>query len=286
MTFTNIVSGDPGSASIAMQNWRHAGRLGENMLPRNVNGADINNTYDLGSSAFNWKDLYLAGKLKLGSQSLAAAGSADGSTLVRLDASGGDFTLDLPSAVGLDGVALILKNTQSTGVVTVDPNGAQTIDNYSTRLLGPRGKLIIVSNNSNWDMIDYDSGWISYTPTFTGLGTVTNINYYYNIKGTTLSINGYAETGTHTAVEIQISLPSGAVSSSNYSATATNSVVGIILDDFGGNRLEYPIVSPNENFMTIGEFAGLSTKLFSNIGTGIQPTSNWDFSLKAEIDIS
>lgn len=49
----------------------------------------------------------------------------------------------------------------------------------------------------------------AYTPTFQGFGTPTNVDFTYRISGDSLVIQGRFTTGTATAVEAQVSLPSG-----------------------------------------------------------------------------
>ena len=51
-----------------------------------------------------------------------------------------------------------------------------------------------------------------YTPTFTGFGTVTNVEAYYDRDGEYLEIDCKFMTGTLTAVEARVSLPTGLIS--------------------------------------------------------------------------
>lgn len=53
------------------------------------------------------------------------------------------------------------------------------------------------------------SDWESYTPTTQGLGTLTSSNFKYRRVGDSLEIQGKFNTGTTTASELQIGLPSG-----------------------------------------------------------------------------
>lgn len=52
-----------------------------------------------------------------------------------------------------------------------------------------------------------DYGWTAYTPTFTGIGTPTNVSFFHKRIGDTLYIQGYATTGTVAASGMSISLP-------------------------------------------------------------------------------
>ncbi len=51
--------------------------------------------------------------------------------------------------------------------------------------------------------------WTSYTPSFTGMGTVTGDTFWYKVDGDSLYIKGTWMTGTSTAVPAAISLPPG-----------------------------------------------------------------------------
>lgn len=51
--------------------------------------------------------------------------------------------------------------------------------------------------------------WEDYTPTFSGLGTVTSIDFRFRQVGDSIEIHGKATTGTATASEMQVGLPTG-----------------------------------------------------------------------------
>lgn len=72
--------------------------------------------------------------------------------LVRVDPSGGGFTVNLPSAAGLTGLGVTIKNvTNSTNTVTIDGDGSETIDgNTTTPLNTAYGSVTVVSDGSNW----------------------------------------------------------------------------------------------------------------------------------------
>lgn len=64
--------------------------------------------------------------------------------------------------------------------------------------------------------------YIAYTPTFTGFGTVTGTSIAYRRVGSNIHIIGRFTPGTSTAVEAQMTLPTGLTAAS----TTTNVVVG------------------------------------------------------------
>jgi hypothetical protein len=53
-------------------------------------------------------------------------------------------------------------------------------------------------------------GWTAYTPTFTGFGTVSEIEFWYRIQDENYEVRGHANCGTSTGVEARISLPNSA----------------------------------------------------------------------------
>jgi hypothetical protein len=88
-----------------------------------------------------------------------------------------------------------------------------------------------IRKQSNGTMAEYSpTGAISnstpYTPTFTALGTVTNINVTYQRVGTKLRASGSFTTGTVTASEARLSLPLGLTV--NSSIVTVNSICGIV----------------------------------------------------------
>jgi hypothetical protein len=72
-----------------------------------------------------------------------------------VDASSGNVTVTLPTAVGLDGKRFHIKKTDSSGyTVTIDGNGSETIDGSTTQtILLQHISLTVVSDNANWHII-------------------------------------------------------------------------------------------------------------------------------------
>lgn len=61
----------------------------------------------------------------------------------------GTFTLNLPTAVGIQGRVYVIKNS-GAGTITIDPNGAQLIDGAATLALATTTKVMIQSTNAGW----------------------------------------------------------------------------------------------------------------------------------------
>ena len=70
-----------------------------------------------------------------------------------IDCTSGTFTVNLFTAVGNTGRIIIVKNS-GTGTITVDPNGAQTIDGAATQSLSTQwSRVHIISDGANWKII-------------------------------------------------------------------------------------------------------------------------------------
>lgn len=74
---------------------------------------------------------------------------------VRCDPSGAGFTVNLPTAVGVAGRRIVIKNTtSSTNVITITPNGAQTIDTAAgTSINTAFGVVRLESDGANWMVV-------------------------------------------------------------------------------------------------------------------------------------
>ena len=66
-----------------------------------------------------------------------------------VEATSGTFVVSLPTAAGISGQIYQIKNS-GVGVITVDPNGGQTIDGNNTVVLSTKESLYIVSDGANW----------------------------------------------------------------------------------------------------------------------------------------
>lgn len=126
-------------------------------------------------------------------------------------ASGGAFTLTLPSAVGITGKQYILKRTDQTlaNLLNIATTSSQTINGSTTSTLATQyEELVVVSDGANWQAKRYIvSDWTSYTPTFTGFGSVSVQSFWWRRVGTNIELRGIFTSGTSTATEARVSLP-------------------------------------------------------------------------------
>jgi hypothetical protein len=70
-----------------------------------------------------------------------------------IDCTSGTFTVTLPASSGRTGRILIIKNS-GAGTITVDGNGAETIDGAATYAISVQyGTIQIMSDGTNWKII-------------------------------------------------------------------------------------------------------------------------------------
>ena len=95
--------------------------------------------------------------------------------------------------------------------------------------------------------------WVSYTPTFEGLGTVTNASARYRRVGDSMQVAFSVTSGTNTAVLATVSLPSGFTI--NSTSIPANSIVG----DLSASATPFD--------SSLLYFSGASSKLYFTSGT-------------------
>ena len=69
-----------------------------------------------------------------------------------INCTSGTYTVNLPTAVGIQGKIYILKNS-GTGTITLDGNGSETIDGQLTRALAQYVAWTVQSDGTNWIII-------------------------------------------------------------------------------------------------------------------------------------
>ncbi len=76
-------------------------------------------------------------------------------SVVAVDASGGNVTITLPTAVGVEGRTFSIKKVDSSSnTVTINPNGAETIDGGSSAVISVQYvSVMVISDNTNWYVI-------------------------------------------------------------------------------------------------------------------------------------
>jgi len=132
--------------------------------------------------------------------------------------------------------------------------------------------------------------WVAYTPTFTGFGTVSNIQIWSRRVGDTLHIRGRIQAGTPTAVEAQMTLgyngTNSNVTSSSTKITGIQLAGGLIFDG-GGASMANTLIESNKGYITFGyqAVAGAIGGLTKYAGSSLVAT-NTVISFMAEVPIA
>lgn len=119
-------------------------------------------------------------------------------------------TITLPTAAdNTDRLITVMKADTGTGFVTVDGEGAETINGKTTyQLFGQYDSVTLRCTGSAWLVIDSRHHWVNYTPSNTqGFGTVSSVALQFRRNGADIEIRGDFTSGTITADEAQLSLP-------------------------------------------------------------------------------
>ena len=96
-----------------------------------------------------------------------------------IDVTGGTFTVTLPSAIGIQGRLLIIKNNGG-GAVTVQPISGQTLDDKPYLILSETNSIQIASNGSSWVIIGQDRSTVNNSSgvfQFSGLSKVSSTQF-------------------------------------------------------------------------------------------------------------
>jgi hypothetical protein len=163
--------------------------------------------------------------------------SSDG--VILCSASGGAFTVTLPTAVGQTSMIKIQKTDTTFNAVTVGTTSSENITDLgssaTTTTLNTIGEEItLASDNAGWQVIErrIPSKWISDNSAITlsaGFGTVTAASYWRMRVGDSLRIRGSFNTGTVAASTGSIGLGNSLAMDSAKMAAVTQQV-----GDYGG----------------------------------------------------
>lgn len=125
------------------------------------------------------------------------------------------------------------------------------------------------------------SDWQSYTPTFTGFGTVNTQSFEYRRVGSNLEIRGRFVGGTPTATEARVSLPSGLTSSSNI---ATIAIAGNMGYSASSASSFYTTIEPSVTYLTFSYQSGSTSGLTKQNGSTYNAGAT--FQINASLPIS
>lgn len=101
-----------------------------------------------------------------------------------------------------------------------------------------------------------DTDWVSYTPTFTGFGTVSTQEFEYKRVGDSIVIRGAFTCGTPTATEAQITLPNSVAIKTGYSKNS----VGVYFRDLASTSKGGSVIATGEDaFLNLSPVATISS---------------------------
>ena len=123
--------------------------------------------------------------------------------------------------------------------------------------------------------------WQSYTPTFTGFGTVTNSDFYWRRVGDSIQVQGRVTSGTSTATEARISLP---FTTSSTKLPASTSEVGAHVGTGIGTVYNVMLADRSQAYLKFGTQGASSAGLTAQNGSALYG-SGQSFSLFAEVPI-
>jgi hypothetical protein len=170
--------------------------------------------------------------------------------LILVDANAGSVTINLPqiSTVPL-GKVYRVKRTDSnlSYTVTLDGYSTENIESSGTYALYTLGETVeIVNDNTKWRVIGHnsESGWLSYTPTISGFGSVTSVDFKYRRIGDSVEVMGAWKGGTNAASSPTISLPGGrSIDSSKILSVTMRSFVGVLYGMVTTTAINTPVTS-------------------------------------------
>jgi hypothetical protein len=140
-----------------------------------------------------------------------------------IDVTGGTFNVTLPSAVGIQGRLLVVKNNGG-GAVTVQPVLGQNIDDKPFVILGETNTIQLASNGSNWITISYN---ISTVNSSTGVFEFTGLSISSTTTFNVAPIKGWIVDDTTNPLSPQLYYVSysGGVHTAIYVNTSTETWV-------------------------------------------------------------
>jgi len=140
-----------------------------------------------------------------------------------IDVTGGTFTVYLPSAVGIQGRLLVIKNNGG-GAVTVQPILGQDIDGKPLVILGETNTIQLASNGSEWVAISYN---ISTVNSSTGVFEFTGLTIASPTTFTVAPVKGWIVDDTTNPLSPQLYyvVYSGGTHTATYVTTATETWV-------------------------------------------------------------
>lgn len=130
------------------------------------------------------------------------------------------------------------------------------------------------------------TAWAAYTPTFTGFGTATSVQFQYRRNGSDLEVRGKFTSGTSTATEARVSFPTG-LTSSGTSVIPSIRLCGDQVRDTNASTYfrDSVLCEPSVSYATFGKQTDTDNALTKQLGTGMA-SSGRVISLSFSVPIS
>lgn len=121
------------------------------------------------------------------------------------------------------------------------------------------------------------TSWVAYTPTFTGYGTPSSVEFWSRRVGDMLEVRGRFTCGTNTAVEARITLGyNGTNANVNSSGTVITTIecVGSLAYSSAEARYDTVLIESNVGYMTFGAQIAGASGLSKSTGSGLYLNSS------------
>ena len=185
--------------------------------------------------------------------------------------SGASFTVTLPTAASLAGkeFELLHNGTSLSQVYTLATTSAQTIGGIASGsyVLRTKGeKLRIVSDGSNWIILEHktSTAWESYTPTVTGVGTMSGQNFWWKRESDSIYIRGGGRCGTTTAVTGSCTLPGSQTIDTSKLLGSGKDILGHLYGNATTTGATIPVTTKGGWVLTYDSTVGTGAVGFSN----------------------
>lgn len=202
--------------------------------------------------------------------------------VVICDTSGGAWTLTLPAASTMTRRELTIRRLRtdtSANLLTIDGNASETIDGLATIALNVQGWVRIVSDGSNWQVLNHyygyqvssaDSG--SFTTTSASLVDVTNLSLAIATNGRRVRLSLLGNGGTS---ESYVSIRDG--------GTNTNNIPGYLSFDRGGTQISKQQINVSNVTASANNGSGVSFPPGAFVFTEIPTAGTYTYKARANV---